>query len=52
MIKQTIYLFTRALIIGVLLNMGLQYVSDPLPHQLEAVIYDQVEYASIFTDLE
>jgi len=36
MLKQTIYLFTKALIIGVLLNVGIQQVSDG-PAQAAAV---------------
>jgi len=31
MAKQTIYLFMRALIIGILLNVGLYLISDPPP---------------------
>ena len=45
MAKQTVFLFLRALIIGVLLNTGLTFVADSsLPQQAE-IAPQQVEFA-------
>ena len=43
MTKQTIYLFTKALIIGILLNMGLYYVSEPPQSQQAEITPQEVE---------
>jgi hypothetical protein len=41
MAKQTVYLFVRALIIGLLLNLGIQYVSSVSLAQQETTILQQ-----------
>ena len=41
MAKQTIYLFVKALIIGLLLNLGIQYVSSVSLSQQETAIPQQ-----------
>ena len=41
MAKQTIYLFVKALIIGLLLNLGIQYVSSVSLAQQETTILQQ-----------
>jgi hypothetical protein len=47
MAKQTIFLFIRALIIGILLNIGVQQVSEiPTPRQ-ETSIQQQMQPASV-----
>ncbi len=43
MTKQTIYLFIRAFIFGVLINIGLQQVSDTPSYQTEIIAPQQVE---------
>ena len=41
MAKQTVYLFVKALIIGLLLNLGIQYVSTVSLSQQETTILQQ-----------
>jgi len=41
MAKQTVYLFVKALIIGLLLNLGIQYVSSVSLSQQETTILQQ-----------
>ena len=41
MAKQTVYLFVRALIIGLLLNLGIQYVTSVSLAQQETTILQQ-----------
>jgi hypothetical protein len=41
MAKQTVYLFVKALIIGLLLNLGIQYVSSVSLAQQESPILQQ-----------
>ena len=41
MAKQTVYLFVKALIIGLLLNLGIQYVSTVSLAQQETPILQQ-----------
>ena len=41
MAKQTVYLFVKALIIGLLLNLGIQYVSTVSMAQQETSILQQ-----------
>jgi hypothetical protein len=43
MTKQTIILFTKALVIGILLNMGLYYVSESPQSQQAGVISQEAE---------
>ena len=43
MTKQTILLFTKALIIGIVLNLGLYYVSEPPQSQQAEAVPQEVE---------
>ncbi len=45
MAKQTFFLFLRALLIGILLNAGLQFVADSSLSQQTGVAPQQVEFA-------
>jgi hypothetical protein len=44
MVKQTVHLFIRALIIGVLLNVGLQQVSNTPLSQTKTIAPQQIKH--------
>ena len=47
MVRQTVFLFIRALIFGVLINIGLQQISDTPPDQQEVVAPQQIQDQAI-----
>ena len=52
MVRQTIILFIRALIFGILINVGLQYVSDMPSEQQEVVAPQHIQDETIQSSSE
>ena len=52
MVRQTVFLFIRALIFGLLINTGLQLISEPPPNQQNVAAPQQIHDQAIQSSSE